>query len=90
MQICFFLIFQHVNSLSLNIDRDHILCMAEAMYMQLLSGSEKLPMLACKTLDLPMPPTPEGGDQDLLRTVSPHLNSDDEEAYERAISHNFV
>lgn len=64
--------------------------MAEAMYMQLLAGSEKLPTLACKTLDLPMPPTQEGGDQDLLRTVSPHLNSDDEEAYERAISHNFV
>jgi hypothetical protein len=87
------IIQQHVNSLSLNIDREAVLTLAEAMYLQLLSCSEKLPLLACKTLSLPMPLTLEGVDhpeEHLLRTISPHHNSDDDDAFERAISHSFL
>ncbi|CAB3359593.1 Hypothetical predicted protein [Cloeon dipterum] len=84
-------ILAHVNSLSMNIDRDAMLCKAEAMYLQLQANAEKLPKMACLTLGLAVSVDASAAEQE-ERFKDTHVtpSDDEDDAFEKAISYSFL
>ena len=81
-----------MNSLSLHIDCEKMLSKAEGMFLQLKAAAPKLPSVVCELLGLPLPPDSGASHEAAAheRGVSPHTTSDDDEAFEQAISQNFL
>ncbi|KAF4526795.1 hypothetical protein B566_EDAN015591 [Ephemera danica] len=84
-------ILAHVNSLTLHIDRDAILCRAEGMFLQLQAVATKLPLAVCEILGFPPPPVARDScSEPIERAATPHTTSDDDEAFEQALNQNFL